>query len=45
MKEHKQTTLHVKEAQIISMWSISFVIAVRDIIILKKIGGISVGKN
>ena len=33
---HKQTTLHVKEAQIISMWSIIFVIAVRDIVILKK---------
>jgi len=45
MKEHKQTTLHVKEAQIISMWSIFFVIAVRDIVVLKKIGGISVGKN
>ena len=33
---HKQTTLHVKEAQIISMWSISFVIVVRDIVVLKK---------
>ena len=42
---HKQTTLHVKEAQIISMWSIYFVIAVRDIVVLKKIGGINVGKN
>ena len=38
---HKQTTLHVKEAQIICMWPIYFIITVRDIVVLQQIGGIS----